>query len=561
MYALRYSRFAHHAAFSTLVLSAACFDRAPTGVGPAGTNVNTLLMVSAPSGASVLPSGLRVRVAAARAVQVTSSLVYVSLPPRTVAGGVRATIRDNVNGQYETTIVRDGGFDPVAIAAAAGDQLTVNVYGIGGLLWTTTVKVPQRRPPMIVRTSPPNGKTDVPLNSRVAVVFSEPVDPATVAGSVRLVGGGAVVAGTIALSPPGLLAELVPDSPLMPNTAYELVVTTGVKNLDGDTLQADIRVPFTTGTQSAPTAPLIAFRSNNGIETINPDGSGRQVVIADPTAFEPVWSPDGTKLAFTRTSDGWHSCDIYIARADGSGAGRISTPWTEPWCASTPAWSPDGTRIAFAGGPAGCAFSPQCIGQIIYVVDSDGTDEKQLFTFADINIRPTWSPDGVRLAFECSYFDGRVDQLVGICAGDATGSSGTRLVACCPEAPSWSPDGLQIAYQDNDHPGRAIGLMNADGTNPTDLVAATTLDSTYGEPAWSPDGTRLAFVHGAYIRGADTLTDLYVVNRDGAGLQRLTRTGDVHHPSWSSFIAKTSVGQIVIRRGKETARARPNPKP
>ena len=533
---------------TAVLVTVACSERAPTSAIDSGnTSVTTPLIVSAPSAASVVPSSLRARYAPARAVAVAGTFVYVSLPPGTVPSGARATIRDNVNAQVDTTSVVNGGFDPVAIPGSTGDQLTIDIVGAAGLLWTNSVKVPPRRPPMIVRTSPPNGKTDVPLNTRVAVVFSEPVDPATVGGSLQLLTGGAAVAGKVTLLAPGLMAEIEPDSPLAPNAEYDLVITTGVRNLDGDALQANVRVPFTTGTSSAANTGIIAFQSSRGIEAINPDGTGRTVLIADATAFEPAWSPDGTRIAFTRTPDGWNSCDIYIARADGSGVERLTTPLRQPWCANTPAWSPDGTKIAFAAGPAGCAYSPQCNGQDIYLVDADGANEKRLFSFANILIRPTWSPDGANIAFECSYFatGPGPDGLVGICAGDTAGSSVRRLVACCPEAPVWSPDGYEIAFQEGDHPGGAIGLMNSDGTNVRNLVATTSSDSSYGEPAWSPDGTRLVFTLGSFSGGVDVSTDLYVMNRNGTGLQRLTVTGDVHHPSWSSLTPRSSSNRSV----------------
>ena len=123
-----------------------------------------------------------------------------------------------------------------------------------------------------------------------------------------------------------------------------------------------------------------------------------------PTAqlFDPAWSPDGTKLAFTRTADYWNNCDIYIARADGSGEQRITTS-AQPWCANSPAWSPDGSKIAFY---AGCAS--QCFGSNIYVVNADGSNQHALFTPVsvpfDILVRPTWSPDGSRIAFECGAY-------------------------------------------------------------------------------------------------------------------------------------------------------------
>jgi Tol biopolymer transport system component len=53
------------------------------------------------------------------------------------------------------------------------------------------------------------------------------------------------------------------------------------------------------------------------------------------------------------------------------------------------AWSPDGSKIAFV----------KMAGEQIYVVNADGSDERQLTSFPDNVYEPTWSPDGTKIAF------------------------------------------------------------------------------------------------------------------------------------------------------------------
>jgi TolB protein len=116
----------------------------------------------------------------------------------------------------------------------------------------------------------------------------------------------------------------------------------------------------------------------------------------------------------------------------------------------------------------------------------------------------------------------------------------------------WSPAGSEIAFQDNDHPGWGIGLMKIDGTGVRDVLTIARADSTYGDPTWSPDGAQLAFSYGTFNLGAgvDGATDLYVMNRDGSGLRRLTTTGDVHHPTWgrASLGVRTAAMVRQMRR-------------
>ncbi|MGH9896733.1 MAG: Ig-like domain-containing protein, partial [bacterium] len=149
-----------------------------------------------------------------------------------------------------TTAVTEGGFDPVPVTAAAGDTLDIEVQVSGS---TSPVAfnyiVPALARPIVVRTDPPPRKRDVPLNANLVIVFSEPVDGRSLtASSVQLLRGATPVAGTVSLLQ-GVTAAVVfdPSEPLDANTDYRLVVTEGVKDLDGDPLSGPIVVEFTSG--------------------------------------------------------------------------------------------------------------------------------------------------------------------------------------------------------------------------------------------------------------------------------------------------------------------------
>src|SRR5512142_1983078 len=79
------------------------------------------------------------------------------------------------------------------------------------------------------------------------------------------------------------------------------------------------------------------------------DGTGHQVAVLTKRApstsdWAPAWSPDGTRIAFVRTTDGRRSFHVHVMRADGTGIRQI----THGRFDENPAWSPDGRWIAYS---------------------------------------------------------------------------------------------------------------------------------------------------------------------------------------------------------------------
>jgi alpha-tubulin suppressor-like RCC1 family protein len=235
------------AAFAWLL---GCLDAAGPRPGRApqspSTPPPTPLIVSAP----VLPPAAALAHAATATLVGGDSVVFVSAPPGSFPGGAFATIRNRTTGSAVTTPVIDGGFDPVPVKAVVGDSLEISVTTTAGIrLLQAVVSVRAHQPPVVVRTSPPGKKTDVPVNSLMSVVFSEPVIPTSVTtASLTLLQGSTAVGASVQVTDPlQFVAVLTPAAMLRPHTSYQLLVSTGVHGIDGLALNSADTVSFTTG--------------------------------------------------------------------------------------------------------------------------------------------------------------------------------------------------------------------------------------------------------------------------------------------------------------------------
>ena len=97
----------------------------------------------------------------------------------------------------------------------------------------------------------------------------------------------------------------------------------------------------------------------SGVYVMNADGSHKIQLTSptgDPGGYDPAWSPDGTKIAFVGTvTEYWpgppinsHTIyPIYTMNADGSEQTKLATA-RDRYRALNPAWSPDGTKILFS---------------------------------------------------------------------------------------------------------------------------------------------------------------------------------------------------------------------
>ena len=267
----------------------------------------------------------------------------------------------------------------------------------------------------------------------------------------------------------------------------------------------------------------IAFTSETTIYTINTDGSGlSQLTPTGTLVFDrhAAWSPDGAKIAFSRTTVTTKS-QIYVMNADGSNPTRITNNSAGD---SQPSWSPDGTRIAFVSDRDG--------SEEIYVMSADGSNQTRLTNNSDLDFDLAWSPDGTKIAFSTSRDFSGPNRSLEIYVMNADGSNPIRLTnnSAIDAQPSWSADGTRIAFTSHRDGLPLVYVMKADGTNQTNITQSTFLDSS--GPEWSPDGTTIAFT--SYNRvGQTNSAEIFLMNADGSNIRRISNTSlDEHELAW-----------------------------
>jgi len=279
-----------------------------------------------------------------------SSVIYISLPPGAIPGATGASIHDRRAGSSANVVVVNGGFDPVAVGAAVGDTIEVVVLGAVAPSLSYLIVVSEKTRPTVVRTSPPSHKRDVPLNTIILVVFSEPMDSASLTSAVTLTDGGLPISGKVVISPNSgeiLDATFVPDAPLAPLTTYQLQIAGTARDRDGDPITIPVQADFTTSALSADVSPPVITILSPGPGDTMPVGFPRFLVRLDEDHDlmeidyemldqQPGGAPPDIRSAFGGLTDyigtNWHSVESQIGPGDymfqmraSDGSGNVGT--------------------------------------------------------------------------------------------------------------------------------------------------------------------------------------------------------------------------------------------
>lgn len=204
------------------------------------------------------------------------------------------------------------------------------------------------------------------------------------------------------------------------------------------------------------------------------------------------------KIVFAAKDDNRNS-QIFTMNADGSDVKQL-THFPPDGEAYSPSWSPDGKQIMFSSAKGGISTGPA-----LWVMDADGGNQRFLHhsdpgnehSFPIIGNHPRWSPDGTKVAFD-------------ICLNCQIATDNTI----------WVFDTLSKELTQLTEHWESLGHPASDRF-----------------PTWSPDGTQIAFSSNRdYVNEQEMRyrTDLYVIDVDGSGIQRITEKGFGGLPIWDA---------------------------
>ena len=209
----------------------------------------------------------------------------------------------------------------------------------------------------------------------------------------------------------------------------------------------------------------------------NLDGSGlRQLTTEEGYDAEATFSPAGDRIVFTSARDG--DLELYSMAPDGSDVIRLTD---RPGYDGGAFYSPDGSKIIWRAHYPGEGPELEDYRRLlsqgllrpgeleIYIMDADGSNQRQLTQLGGANFAPYWHPSGEKIVFSSNHHDpdGRDFEIYMI---NLDGSGLTRITYSegFDGFPVFSPDGQHLVFGSN---------RNNGGTSDTNVFIGEWIES------------------------------------------------------------------------------------
>jgi len=274
-------------------------------------------------------------------------------------------------------------------------------------------------------------------------------------------------------------------------------------------------IELLTGKKSVFGSKIVFVSNKTGFKEIyecNFDGQDlEQLTNSRSISLTPALSPDGRYLAYTDFTSGRPA--LYIKNL----ADKKTSVASKSGVSISPGWR-NNNEVA-------TTLSFEC-DQEIYLIKPDGAISRRVTYSRGIDVSPTFSPDGSKMAFVSSRNGAPQIFVQNLQSGEArrltfNGRYNTQ--------PSWSPAGDKIVYSTMESKGQIdLFVINSDGS---DLKQLTKNSGENEHPSWSPDGGMIVF--SSTRQGKKKL---FVMNSTGENQRRLLQgEGEEMQPFWSLF--------------------------
>jgi TolB protein len=218
-------------------------------------------------------------------------------------------------------------------------------------------------------------------------------------------------------------------------------------------------------------------------------------------------TPDNAKVIGNR----------YLGSLDEAGARLVAHQFAADILAVFGQKSLFGTKIVFVSNRTG--------HKEVWMMDYDGSNQRQITHFNSLSIMPAISPDSSKIAFT-SYVRGNPGIFI-FSVDPVRQLPFYNQVASLNETPDFTPDGKHIVYSSSASGWAQIYIADLDGSNLRRISSSSAIEV---EPKVNPKtGAEMVFVSGR-----SGPQQIYRMNMDGADVERLTPgEGEASNPSWN----------------------------